>query len=413
MKSKLELETGRIADFSSAEGESTAQRYLTLGGACGAWLFVALDATVFGFVILPISHTFTASLSEDVSTVAWFLLATGIGGFFLGNIADKIGRKTTLLLSVLVYATGTLLCGFTHSIFELHVCRFTVGIGVGGLWSAAVALISEIWPASGRAKAISVKQAGWSGGSLLAAVFAWTLPDASNPKSWRALFILAATPAYAIAVFILLSVKESPVWLDNRPFRKGSTKKANLLTIFSPEYRRTTLVSLLISILGMYGYRIITTFTPTYLQTILHVHVDQAPVFLVWTGIGATFGYLLYGVLAERFGRRGAFAGFFVGISIIVPMFTFGATLIPLILRTAPSSSRRTTSQSSVRLPRCLVSSLATPAVSVRGMRSFSWQAFVRQQLTFASTFDALEQSQESSWFLRSSQSSDSLRPFA
>ena len=65
---------------------------------------------------LPIS--FSASLADVVSTVAWFLLATGIGGFFLGNVSDKIGRKRTLLISVLTYATGTLLCGFAHSIVD-------------------------------------------------------------------------------------------------------------------------------------------------------------------------------------------------------------------------------------------------------------------------------------------------------
>src|ERR1700761_5304549 len=132
MNSKAELETGRLVG-NSAGAESLTRRYVTLGGAWGAWLFDALDATVFGFVILPIAHTFTASLGDVVSTVAWFLLATGIGGFTLGNVADKIGRKTTLLISVLIYATGTLACGFAHTLFELNIARFAVGVGVGGL----------------------------------------------------------------------------------------------------------------------------------------------------------------------------------------------------------------------------------------------------------------------------------------
>ena len=307
-----------------------AQRYVTLGGAWGAWLFDALDATVFGFVILAISHTFSASLSDVVSTVAWFLLATGIGGFFLGNISDKIGRKRTLVVSVLMYATGTLLCGYAHSIVELNIYRFAVGIGVGGLWSAAVALVSEVWPTSGRAKAIAVMQTGWSGGSLLAAIFAWTLLDPTDPNSWRRLFILSAVPAYCVAMLIWVFVKESPVWLANREQLKGRSNRHRLLAIFDRQHRRTTLLALTISILGMYGYWIITTFTPTYLQSVLHVRIDQAPVFLVWTGIGATLGYLAYGVLAERWGRRKAFAGFFLGIAIAVPLFAYGATMMPL-----------------------------------------------------------------------------------
>lgn len=330
MNSNGAVETTRAPLANSTGQMSLASRYVTLGGSWGAWLFDALDATVFGFVILAVAHTFSASLSDVVSTVAWFLLATGVGGFFLGNIADKIGRKKTLLISVLTYATGTLLCGYAQSLWELNVFRFAVGIGVGGLWSAAVALVSEIWPPSGRAKAIAVMQTGWSGGSLLAAIFAWTLLDASNPASWRKLFILSAIPAYCIALFIFVFVKESPVWLANREFLKKNASKGNLMQIFRPEFRRTTLLALTISILGMYGYWIITTFTPTYLQSVLHVRIDQAPVFLVWTGIGATAGYLAYGWLAERFGRRAAFAGFFVGIAIAVPIFAYGATMIPL-----------------------------------------------------------------------------------
>ena len=77
MNSKAELETGRLVG-NSAGAESLTRRYVTLGGAWGAWLFDALDATIFGFVILPISHTLSASFSEVVSTVAWFLLATAV-----------------------------------------------------------------------------------------------------------------------------------------------------------------------------------------------------------------------------------------------------------------------------------------------------------------------------------------------
>lgn len=309
---------------------STVQRYVTLGGSWAAWLFDALDATIFGFVMLAIANTFSVGLGDVVSTVAWFLLATGIGGLFLGNIADRIGRKKTILASVFIYGTGTLLCGFASSVFELNVYRFCVGVAVGGLWSAASALVSEIWVPEGRAKAIALMQTGWSGGGLLAACFAWTLLDPSNPDSWRKLFIYASIPAYVTFVFILLFVKESPVWLANRAYMAKHAKKSSLFEIFRPAYLKMTLLGLSISIFGMYGYWIITTFTPTYLQNILHVRVDQAPVFLIWTGIGATIGYLVYGQLAELIGRRKSFALFFLGMAIMVPVFAYGATLMPL-----------------------------------------------------------------------------------
>ncbi|MDB6051320.1 MAG: transporter [Pseudomonas sp.] len=314
----------------SANSLTQGERYLTLGGSWAAWLFDALDATVFGFVLLAVAKSFSVGMGDVVSTVAWFLLATGIGGFFLGNIADKIGRKKTMLLSVFVYGTGTLLCGYADSLWQLNVCRFCVGIAVGGLWSAAAALVSEIWPPAGRAKAFAVMQTGWSGGGLLAAIFAWTFLKTDDPESWRSLFIYASIPAYFTLVFIMLFVKESPVWLANREFMRQNAHKGRLMEIFSPQYLKLTLLGLSISVLGMYGYWIITTFMPAYLQNILNVRIDQAPVFVIWIGIGATIGYLAYGYLAEAIGRRLSFAIFFAGMAIMVPVFAYSATLMPL-----------------------------------------------------------------------------------
>ena len=309
---------------------SSGQRYATLGGSWAAWLFDALDATIFSFVLLAIAKTFSVGMGDVVSTVAWFLLATGIGGYFLGNLSDKIGRKKTMMLSVFVYGTGTLLCSFAETVWQLSVFRFFVGIAVGGLWSAAAALVSEIWPPSGRTKALAVMQTGWSGGSLLAAIFAWSFLDSSNPESWRTLFIYAAIPAYFTLVFIWFFVKESPVWLANREFMSRNTDKGGLTEIFKPQYLKVTLLGLSISILGMYGYWIISTFMPAYLESILNVRIDEAPVFIIWLGIGATIGYLTYGYLAEKIGRRLSFAIFFAGMAIMVPVFAYSATLMPL-----------------------------------------------------------------------------------
>ena len=325
------MKTAYLAPGATAPATFTVrQQYLTLSGCWVAWLFDALDAGIFGFVMLAIAKTFSVKMGDVVSTVAWFLLATGIGGYFLGNISDRIGRKKTILVSVLAYGTGTLMCGFAHNLTELNAYRFIVGIAVGGLWSAAASLICEVWKPEGRAKAISFMQTGWSGGNLLAAVFAWNLLNPSDPEAWRSLFIYASLPAYATFLFVLVFVKESPVWLANRDYMKNNASKANLFEIFKPEYLRSTMLALSISVLGMLGYWIVFTFTPAFLQSTLKVRIDQAPVFLVWTGVGAMLGYVAYGYLAEKIGRRISFAIFFLGMTIMVPVFTFGAAALPL-----------------------------------------------------------------------------------
>ncbi|MRW84163.1 MFS transporter [Pseudoduganella sp. FT26W] len=307
------------------------QRYLNLAGAWVAWLFDALDAGIFGFVMLSIAQSFSVQLGDVVSTVAWFLLATGIGGYFLGNISDRIGRKKTIVLSVFTYGTATLLCGFAHSLLELNIYRAILGVAVGGLWSAAAALISEVWKPEGRAKAIAVLQTGWSGGNLLAAVLAWNVLKPNDPDAWRTMFIVASVPAFATLLFVMCFMKESPVWLANRGFMAQNTAKGKLLAIFQPQYLRATLLALTVSILGMWGYWILLTFTPAFLQNILKVRINEAPVFLVWSGLGAMAGYLVFGMLAERIGRRKSFALFFLGMTLMVPLFTLTVNAMPLV----------------------------------------------------------------------------------
>lgn len=304
--------------------------YNTLVGSWLGWLFDALDAGIFGFVILAIAGSFKVEISVVVSTVAWFLLATGIGGYFLGNISDRVGRKKTLLISVLAYGIGTLLCGLADSVMQLNIYRFIVGIAVGGLWSAAAALISEVWAPEKRAKAIAFLQTGWAGGNLLAAIFAWSILNPADPESWRNLFLIASIPAFFTVFYIAIFVKESPVWLANREFIKKNANKASISTIFKPEYLKTTILALAVSILGMLGYWIITTFIPTYLQKALGIRIDQAPVFLIWTGVGAMAGYVVYGYMADKIGRRFSFSIFFLGMTIMVPVFTYVSSHMPL-----------------------------------------------------------------------------------
>jgi MFS family permease len=313
-----------------AEGVSNKSAYSILFGSWASWTFDAMDAGVFSFVLLSIAHSFKVGIGDVASTVAWFLLATGIGGLLLGNISDKIGRKRTLLISVLVYGIGTLLCGFANSLGTLNIYRFIVGLAVGGLWSAAAALVSEVWRPEGRAKAISIMQTGWAVGNLFAAIGAWVILNPHDPASWRHLFEYACIPAFLTFLYILFFVKESPIWLENKAnFRKGQ-KRASIIEIFKPEHLKTTLLALLVATLSMFGYWIICTFTPTFLQSTLKVRIDQAPVFLVWFGVGSAAGYVIYGYMADWLGHRKSFAVYLIGMTIMVPVFTYTASHMSL-----------------------------------------------------------------------------------
>jgi MFS family permease len=304
--------------------------YATLFGTWAGWLFDALASGVFSFVLLSIAKSFNVQLSAVAATVSWFLLATGIGGYLLGYLADQVGRKKTIALCIALYFVGNLMCGYAHSLVTLSLFRILVGFSVGGLWTAAAALISEIWRPESRAKAIAWMQTGWSGGNLLAAILAWQFLDINNFESWRLLFIYSSIPAFLTFLYVLFFVKESPIWLANKAKLRQKKDNVGIGEIFKPQYLRVTTMALLVSIFSMIGYWIIITYIPTYLQSILKIRIDQAPVFLVWSAIGAIVGYILYGIFAEKVGRRMSFFVFFIGMAIMVPVFTYTASHMPL-----------------------------------------------------------------------------------
>lgn len=177
------------------------QQWFTLIGSWMSWLFDSMDAGLFAFVIAFLVKDFKSTLPEVVSVVSYFLIATAVGGVLMGTISDRIGRKRSILVAVICYGVFNFLCGTAQNITQMIIYRTIVGLAVGGLWGSAAALISEIWAPENRGKAIAIMQTGWSGGNLLAAVFAMAfLPS----LGWRGMFYVTIVPATLAFIFILI-----------------------------------------------------------------------------------------------------------------------------------------------------------------------------------------------------------------
>jgi len=276
-------------------------------------------------------------MGEAFSVVSVFLASTAIGGIVIASIGDKIGRKPTVLLSIFLYGLFNFLCGTADSITELSIYRGLVGFGLGGLWPAAMALVSEVWPAKSRGVAVGVLQTGWTFGLLIAALFAFTVIPSHG---WRWMFYATIIPVVITFFVVLIFVKESPVWLARKLEKKTEVKTSDggipLLQLFNPQNIRNTMLGLGVSIFGMYGWWTLFTFLPTYIDRTLNVGITKGAEFMIWTSIGAFFGYLLFGVCADRFGRRPTFAVFFVAMGIMITVFiytvtTSGLTYLPFV----------------------------------------------------------------------------------
>ena len=317
--------------------EAFRKHGLLLLGLFAAWLFDAMDATIYAYAVPAIIKDLNVTMAEAFAVVSVFLGSTAIGGIVIASIGDKIGRKPTILLSVCLYGLFNFLCGTSDSILELCIYRGLVGFGLGGLWPAAMALVSEIWPAKSRGVAVGVLQTGWTFGLLIAALFAFNVIPVYG---WRWMFYLTIVPVVITFFLVLIFVQESPVWLARRAENKVSpatdVKGIPLLQLFSTENIRNTMLGLGVSIFGMYGWWTLFTFLPTYIDKTLNVGITKGALFMVWTSIGAFFGYLLFGVCADRFGRRPTFAIFFIAMGVMLTVFiyavtTTGMTYFPIV----------------------------------------------------------------------------------
>src|SRR5436190_18965997 len=150
---------------------TTAQRRTLLAASLG-WMLDAFDAMLYALVLTHIMRDLGMSKATSGFLATLTLLASGIGGVLFGFIADRIGRKRALMLSILTYSLCSFASGLATSILVLAIFRFILGLGMGGEWNTGATLVAETWPTELRAKAISVVQSSWAIGYALAALVA-------------------------------------------------------------------------------------------------------------------------------------------------------------------------------------------------------------------------------------------------
>ena len=294
-----------------------AERKSLLAGALG-WMLDAMDVMLYSLILAYLIRQFGMSTSTAGLLNSLTLVASAIGGLLFGLIADRIGRTRSLMAAILVYSLASAACGLSHSVPQLAVFRFLLGLGMGGEWTAAAALIAETWRAEHRGKALGLMQSAYAIGEAIAAlVVAVVLPH----FGWRAVFFVGVLPALLV-FWIQSSVPEPALWVS----RAAKPKRAPLKTLLSGDVLKTGALATTMNACSLFGYWGLFTWIPAYLSLPVSqggrglTLAKTTTFFLVLCG-GKFLGYASFGFFADAFGRRKPYFIYLMVAALLVPLY--------------------------------------------------------------------------------------------
>jgi MFS family permease len=293
------------------------RRSLIAGGL--GWMLDGMDVMLYSLVLAYLIREFSMDKSTAGLLNSLTLVASAIGGFFFGVIADRIGRTRALMAAILVYSISSAACAISHSVPQLAVFRFVLGLGMGGEWTAGAALIAEIWRPEHRGKALGLMQSTYAIGEAIAAlVVAVVLPH----YGWRAVFFVGVLPALLV-LWIQSRVPEPKVWSA----RAAQTRKAISLRQLLP--RKVLLrgtIATVMNTCGLFGYWGLFTWIPAYLSLPVSqggrgLSLIKTTSFFLLLCAGKWFGYASFGFFADAFGRRKPYFAYLFLAAALVPIY--------------------------------------------------------------------------------------------
>ena len=229
-----------------------------------AWFFDCLDQRLFSLGRNPALRDLAASADVQAlgkNVTALFLIGWGVGGLLFGPLGDRFGRAKMLTLTVLIYSMCTGLTYFSRTYWDFALLRFLTGMGVGGVFGLAVALIAESLPDGARAGALGWLQILSTVGNLSAGAVKIVIDRLLEAgviqagSHWRWMFLVGALPALLV-VFIMKFLREPEPWLKAKEegrLPKGAIVAPYLGLLREHRWRKNLLVGALISSAGVVG----------------------------------------------------------------------------------------------------------------------------------------------------------------
>ncbi len=291
------------------------------------WTLDAFDFFILTYCLSAVAADFHVGIKQVAEGLFWTLAMRPVGALLFGAMAERFGRKPTLMINVVSFAVFECASAFAPTLTSLLVCRALFGIAMGGEWGVGAALAFETLPPKGRGFFSGLLQEGYVTGNLLAATVYWLvfphLHGTGMLTNWRVMFLIGALPALLV-FYIRSGVEESPAWREGRAAKvAGSHTGLSGLKRYAGPF---LMLVLLMTAFTSFSHGTQDLY-PTFLEKGKHFLPAETGKIAIIASIGALLGGICFGSISERLGRRSAIVIAALLAIPMVPLWSWSHTL--------------------------------------------------------------------------------------
>ncbi|KUP23729.1 MFS transporter [Paenibacillus sp. DMB5] len=273
------------------------QRKLLLSAGL-SWMFDAMDVGMVSFVVAALAKEWSLGPEKIGLLTSINSVGMAVGAAAAGILADRFGRKSVLLWTLLIFSAASGLSAFATGFAILCALRFVAGFGLGGELPVASTLVSESMPAAERGRAVVLLESFWALGWIASALIAFfIIPD----YGWRVAFAIGAVPAL-YALYLRKAIDDSPRFTEMKKQKPVPLGK-RIAAVWSAEYRRSTIMLWILWFTVVFSYYGMFLWLPTVMVLKGFSLVKSFEYVLIMT-LAQLPGYFTAAYFIEKFGRK-------------------------------------------------------------------------------------------------------------